>query len=45
MQIGLRYYWPFEVAGPGKRLFGEVALGHEGYYMVIPIQPDVTKSK
>jgi hypothetical protein len=36
--IGLRYYVPCEVAGPGRRLYGEVAPGHAGDYIAIPIQ-------
>jgi len=37
--IGLRYYTPCEVAGPGRLLFGQVSPGKEGSYVVIPIAP------
>ncbi len=38
IRIGLRDYWPCEVAGRKRSAFGEVELGHEGYYVAIRIQ-------
>jgi hypothetical protein len=38
VQIGLHYYSPCEVAGPGAIPFGTVSPGKEGYYVVMPIQ-------
>lgn len=37
VRIGLRDYWPCEVAGRARTAFGQVGAGHEGLYLAIPI--------
>lgn len=37
IRIGLRDYWPCEVAGRKRTTFGEIEPGHEGVYVAIRI--------